>query len=197
MKTTIVSGFHPAGYEEYGKAFLKTFDRYWPKEVDIIVYVENKIKPIGREIIRDVFSIPGCKQFIEEHQHPRFHGMEEVPGWNEKDRRNPEGSYRFNAVKFCRQLFIPEHAADKLPDGDILVWFDGDVISHAEPPGDFVNHLLGEKDLVTLGRDRLNTDLGFWAVRLNKRIRELLKAIADSYRSGYVLKLEEWHSGFL
>lgn len=195
--TTIVSGFHPEGYQEYGAAFMQTFDRYWPPDVKIVVYTETPVPTPGRIEQRSLWSIPGVKEFIDSHQDPVYHGKKETRGWREKDRRANE-SYRFDAVKFCKQLFVPDDAAWQLPDGDILAWFDGDVVSYEEVPDDLIGRLLDDHDLVYIGRNPGNhSDLGFWAVKLNANTRNLLRDIADSYRNGYIFSLHEWHSAYL
>lgn len=207
MKTTVVTGWHPPAFELYADTFVTTFMKHWPKAVDLIFYTEEPI--MGPEFCRkadkyqrynvterSLWAIPGVKEFIDSHQHPRYHGLDPVPGWQKKDFR-AGGSYRYDAVKFCKQLFIPDHATERLPDGEILAWFDADVVTYADVPDNFIQSLLGPFDLVTVGRDRGHTDIGFWAIRIGPNTRKLLNEIADSYRSGYVLKLEEWHSAFL
>jgi hypothetical protein len=199
MAVTIVSGFNPEGFREYGGRFIETFCKHWPSDVRIIVYTEE---PIDKRYKKDRFEerslwvIKGVREFIESHSDPIYHGKAPVPGWNKKDERNGS-SYRYDVVRFCRQLFIPAHAAESLPDGDILVWFDADVLTYEDVPAGFIEKVLGNYDLVTIGRDRNHTDIGFWAIRLGPETRELLNDIANSYRNGYVLKLAEWHSAYL
>lgn len=197
MAVTVVSGFNPQGYLETGKTFLRTFDRYWPKEVDLVVYVEEEIPTPERGKQRNVLGIPGCREFIEAYQgDPRFTGKAEVPGWRKKDLQAGY-SYRYDAVKFCRQLFIPDSCASVLPDADILVWLDADVVSYADVPNGLVDALIGDATLCYLGRRDGHSDLGFWAVRLNPSSRAFLKSLADCYRTGAIFKLQEWHSAYV
>lgn len=196
MATTVMTGFNPEGEIEYGAAFLKTFDRFWPAEVGLVVYTEQPVKTMYRGEERNVLAIPGLREFIESHQDPRYHGKAEVPGWGKKDQRVGY-SYRYDVVKFCRQLFIPEDAANKLPDDAILAWLDGDVVTYASPPPGFIEHLMGDKDLITLDRSRGHPELGFWAIRLGRNTRAMLKDIADCYRTGDIFRLSEWHSAFV
>lgn len=196
MKTTVVTGFHPEGYDVYGRNFLRTFDRYWPKEVDLVFYTEEDV-PTPRGTQRSLWTIPGVREFIDSHQEPEYDGLAPVEGWTKKDHHNG-WSWRYQCVKFCKQLFIPHHAEQYLPDGDIMAWFDADVVTFHEVPQEFIYDLLGDHhDIVTVGRDRGSTDIGFWAVRINPNTRSFMRDIADSYRNGYILTLREWHSGYL
>lgn len=195
---TIVSGFSPAGYREYGMAFLETFAKRWPTDVKIVVYTEEAVGKRMPERIeeRSLWLCDGVKEFIDRHPEPVYHGKARTPGWNKKDDR-AEYSFRYDVVRFCRQLFIPEHAAGQLPDGAIMVWFDADCIAFEDVPSGAVERLIGDHDLITMGRDGSSTELGFWAMRLGKQTRHLLRDIVDSYRTGSFQCLHEWHSGWI
>lgn len=197
---TIVSGFSPDD-ERFGYGFMQSFDRYWPKDIKLIVYVEKPVRHISPRIEqRCLWGIPGAREF-RSIQDLQKNGRESIPGrWNKKDER--EGySYRYDAVRFSPQLFIPDHAAKKLPNGSILVWFDADVLTYHEVPDNLINRLMtdqgGDYDLVTLGRDGSSTELGFWACRLGPKIREMLASMADCCRDGTIFQLHEWHSGYV
>ena len=40
-KFSVVTTFHPAGYEKYGSRMIDTFLANWPKEVHLYVYAED------------------------------------------------------------------------------------------------------------------------------------------------------------
>src|ERR1044071_3284780 len=131
--TTIITGFSPKGHGEYGQKFLDTFDRFWPKDVALQCYVEQEI-PMPREAYRSLWDCKGVREFIRRHAtNARHCGREEFERWRPKD-RGKAYAYRWDAVKFCRQLFIPEQAARELPDGEVMAWLDGDVMSFAKVP---------------------------------------------------------------
>lgn len=193
--TTVVSGFSPAGRIEYGEKFLETFDRFWPRSVRLLCFVEEPTSiPRGGE--RSLWSCPGVKEFIERHQwNPKYTGKEPLPSWRPKHRDHGY-SYRHDAVKFCRQCFIPETAASELSDDEILVWLDGDVTTHQIVSEGFVEKLIGNSDICYLGRRGFHSELGFWAIRLNNRTRMFLKYLAALWRTDGIFRLQEWHSAF-
>ncbi len=195
MSTTVVTGFSPSGYEEYGRKFLETFDQCWPDDVALQCYVEEPI-PVPRDGLRNLWDCPGVEAFIKRHRgNPARNGRSPLPQWRPKD-RDKGYSYRHDSVKFSRQCFIPETAAAELSDGDILAWMDGDVVSLAKVPDNFIDSLLVDFDVCYLGRENFHTELGFWAVRLNKHTRVFLAALASLYRTDRIFNLPEWHSAY-
>src|SRR3990167_4917478 len=190
-----MTGFSPNGRVVYGERFLDTFDRFWPTSVHLQVFVEEPT-PIPRNGERPLWSCPGVREFIERHRNnPQHTGQAPVSTWRPKDHEKGY-SYRHDSVKFSRQCFIPETAALGIPDEQILAWFDADVITNAAVPEGFIEQLIGKADLCYLGRTNMHTELGFWAVRLNKRTRLFLADLAELWRSDRIFTLPEWHSAF-
>lgn len=194
--TVVATGFSPAGYQDYGQRFLETFDTFWPAEIRLLAFVEEPtIVPRAGE--RSLWSCPGVREFIDRHStDKRYRGLEPVPGWTPKDHRKGY-SYRYDAVKFCRQCFIPETAAAELPNDDVLVWLDADVVTHQTIPDGFIEKLIGDSELCYLGRKDFHTELGFWAIRLNDSTRSFLNYLAGVWRNDCVFRLNEWHSAFV
>jgi hypothetical protein len=193
--TTICTGFSPAGYQEYGRTFLETFDRHWPKDVRLLCFTEEPVA-VPRGGLRSLWACQGAKEFYEKYKDDRkVNGREPMPHWSLKDRTRGY-SYRWDAFKFFKQCLIPATAADELLDGEVLAWMDADVVTHRDVPPDFVERMLGDADLCYLGRVDKHTELGFWAVRLNERTRGLLLNLATLYTGGFIFNLDEWHSAY-
>lgn len=197
MAVTICTGFSEKGRKEYGETFERTFFKHWPGSVALQAYVELEHPPALFE--RSLWACPGQREFLDRHaENLPAQGRQFVPGmnWKEADQRRGY-SFRYDAVKFSRQCFIPQTAAAGLPDDDILVWLDGDVVTHADVPEGFVEGLLGESDGAFLGRQRKHSEIGFWAVRLHDGTREFLADLASRFSSDAVFNLKEWHSAFV
>jgi len=203
MTVTVCSGFSPKGRTEYGDRFLASFDEHWPADVRLAVYVEEPM-PMPRQAHRSLWDCDGVRAFIEscdpdparcggrpyEEKKPR------PPAWREAEWKNGY-AFRFDARKFCRQLFIPEEEARIMQDGDILAWLDGDVETTSPVPAGFVESLVGQHHGAFLGRQGTHSEIGFWAVRLSPLTRRMLSDIANMYRDGTIWKLPEWHSAFV
>jgi hypothetical protein len=192
----VCSGFSPSGYEQYGKRFLDLFHRYWPADIDLVVYGEKPV-PMPRGRFYELKMIPGVTEFIARHKdNPDANGKTPRKGWREREKAKGY-CFKFDAVKFCRQCFIPEAAAAGMDDGDILVWLDADVMTLTSFPESFIEGMLKGGDLCFLGRTGAHSEIGFWAVRLNPETRAFLTDFADVFRNDKVFDLTEWHSAFV
>ena len=197
MKLRVCTGWSPRGREEYGQRFLAAFNRYWPGKVELQVWVEDADRDMGLMVERDLWAIPGAREFAERHRDdPLMNGREPRDGWKQSDLRN-RYSFRFDAYKFFKQILIPGAAASGLDDGDILVWLDGDTVTLRPVPFNFVPDLLGDADVAYLNRPPKHSEIGFWAVRINERTREFLRAMADLYTSDRFIQLAQWHSAYV
>lgn len=196
MKIKVCSGFSPKGRISYGNRFLETFDRYWPKEIALEVYVEEPMD-MPRGACRLLWDIPGAIEFNAAHKdNPDSCGR--IPHRIWKDAERAKGySFRHDAQKFFKQILIPGAAAEGLNSGDILVWLDADVVTFKPVPADFVPGLLGDADVAYLGRERSHSEIGFWAIRISDKTKAFLAAMAHYYTTGSVFDLPEWHSAYV
>lgn len=208
MKTTVVTGWSPAGYLEYGRRFCDTWARYWPRDVRLVVYVEEpcELPPGARyELLQDV---PGVMEFMH-----RWGGNLEARGRAVSPRWKASAiaagyNWRFDAVKFFRQAFIPAHAARTLADDErgVLCWLDGDVVTHARVPDGWLPSLLPpSKAIAFLGRGDKHSEIGFQLYRTGMGDGPHLAAFALSllvrwqylYESGEFYREREWHSAYI
>jgi hypothetical protein len=197
MKVRVCSGWNPNGRVQYGETFLRTFDKRWPADVELQVYVEQPHK-MPRDACRDLFSIPKAREFYDTYKDSKMaNGRVAQPCWKPAEVRRGY-SFKTDAFKFFKQILIPPAAAIGLEDGDFLVWLDGDVVTTADIPRDFIPKLLGKTgEVCFLNREPQHSEIGFWAVRINQKTRKFLSAMADYYTSGGVFGLTEWHSAFV
>lgn len=193
--TTVISGCSPAGYLEYGRAFLSSFHARWPDDVGLLFYTEQPID-VPRGECRSLWDCDGARAFADRHvQNIAANGRAEH--YLRPKEQRAGYSYRFDACKFFKQLMIPEHAAKGLPDGEILIWLDADVITTDFMPKGAIEGFLDDTDLAYFGREAFHSEIGFWAIRLVPATRMFLASMAGMYRSDAVFKLKEWHSAFV
>lgn len=194
--TTICTGWHPEAWTLYASTFIDMFSRHWPEGVNLVAYVE-KPQTLIRGQQRSLWDIRGAKDFIERHQNnPAHNGRGRLDAWKSKEISGGY-SYRFDAVRFCKQMFIPYAAAFGMKDGEVLAWFDSDVVTYKDVPANWIEGILGDSELVYMGRERKHSEIGFWAVRLNPVTRSFLCDLSYLYRTDEVFKLAEWHSAFV
>lgn len=198
MTVQVVTGFHPAGYELYGKRMVETFDQHWPDYVSLAVYVEEPV-PLPRGELRYLNDCPGWRAFYQRwHDSPTACGRAD-PGlprrW--KDKEKAAGySYRFDAVKFARMAYFVEDAARLAsPDTEFLVWLDGDTYTHKDVPNGWIEEMMEGADFATLFREGKHPEIGFQCYRLKSiEARQLIRSFWLIYDKDIWPELSEWHS---
>lgn len=204
---TVITGWSPSGYLEYGQRFAETFDRFWPKDVQLVVYGEEPV-PLPRGEFRRLDVIPGCMEFLQRHDNPIARGR--APREDLRAKWKPKWlqlgySFRFDAWKFCRQGFIPYHAAGELglkysvPLGQqrpLLCWLDGDVVTHAKVPAGVIEGLLPPgKAVAYLGRGAKHSEIGFQLYDVIKAW-PMLEMFSKIYSTDSIFRYKEWHSAY-
>jgi len=183
MKTVITS-FTESGYEKYGKDFIESFKKHWPKDVRLVVYYE------GNNLRDD------------------WHFIEEVEGyqdWMDSISKFPmmkgdmgDGSYNIQLdAGMARKSFMQAHAVKTY--GGKVFWVDGDVFTHSDVTHDFLDSVLpDDKFNCFLGREGWTsipyTESGFLGFNANHPLCEpFFGAYLAIFKSGMIFTLEGWH----
>ncbi len=193
-RLTIVTGWSPKGWQEYAARFYHSFMRGF-SAVKFVAYTEVK-QDLHRFEVRNVWEIPGARDFFEEYKDDRTaNGRTPTPGW--KSSAVTKGyNFRFDAVKFCRQAFIPYHALT-LCDTEYMAWFDADVVvSRVENVENIVAMLPADKDVAYLGRKGRHSEIGFQLYSLRDGAFAVAGEFARLYGSREIFDLLEWHSAY-
>ena len=78
MKLSVVTTFHQAGYETYGRRMIETFLQTWPTDVTLYVYAENcqVTETAPNLVVRDLEeSSPALRAFKEKWKNvPKANG---------------------------------------------------------------------------------------------------------------------------
>ena len=189
--TTVVTGFTPEGYEEYGREFIETFENFWPRSIHLVVYTWEPTKLSRGEDL----PIPWeCVRFLDKHaENDAARGRVYRTGMRWKAKEIEQGySFRYDAWKFSQMAFYTRDAMRYVEDG-VLVWMDADVVTFKQVPEGFVESLLGDAVVAYLGRRGTHSETGFVAFRLPYAER-LINEWADLYATGRIFALAEWHS---
>lgn len=198
MRVTVITSFGERGYEQYGRRFIETFDRYAGGEIDLLVYAEHNFphNPEGRMEVRALFDVKVCADFIDCYAgNHRAAGREPTAAWKRKD-RDAGYSFKTDAVKFCRKVFAVADAARRMQEPGVLVWLDADVVSLERFSSEFFIDLLGDADVAYLGRDGVHSECGFLAFRLPIAL-SMIRVWEAYYESGRFLDQVEWHDSYL
>lgn len=185
MKIAAVTTFNRAGLDLYGRRMIATFLDNWPGDVPLTVYTEGwgpRDCPIMGYAFRDLMQMsPWLADFKERH----------------KDK--PTGHFRKDAVRFAHKVAALTHAASVFT-GDVLIWLDGDIVTHSPVPRKVLEELApkGDEWIAWLDREGLYPECGWYA--LNCRHPEhgaMVSAFAAMYADGHLFALPEWHDSYV
>lgn len=197
MTVTVVTGWSPQGYEEYGKRFLNGFYSHWPESVNLLVYGEERVR-LERGKFIELNQVGSINAFLSRHADNEYvHGTSAVNGWKNKDYVRGY-SFRFDAYKFFRMAMIPWQAYQITElDTTHLIWIDADVATSKDIPEGFIESLLPDScNVAYLGRQGYHSETGFVLFRV-PQAELLIKAWHDVYHTDRFLNLREWHSAFV
>lgn len=193
----VVSTVGPNGFNEYGRAFLDTFAMYWPQDVDLVMYVEDR-QQHPRAEIRDLNKVKPCRDFLARHaNHPSACGRAYEPCWKRSEQQIGY-SFRTDAVKFCHKVFALADAARLAArkGRTVVVWIDADVATFKPVPRDFIDEVLGDADVAFLGRAPAHSECGFMAFRLPRAL-PLINELERLYATDEVFELPQWHDSYV
>lgn len=221
---TVMTGWSPEGWDQYGRQFFETFDRHWPVDVALMVFGEweaggllmdyaGRHPPRRRVTFTSLAAIEGCAEFLKRHQDNRIVcGRAQDPHHHWKERAMAAGyNWRFDAWKFCRQGFIPLYAASRCRS-DMILWLDGDVVTQRDvATSEVITSLMPPGRLIAyLGREPKHPDIAFQLYDIRERpdendevsvphgyVWQMLQNFAAFYRTDEVFKLPEWHSAYV
>lgn len=196
MKTLVCTLMWGTAYSRYGRMFLSSFFKHWPKNTEFRLVtdtVEDKKLEWGKAIAFK--DIPQIDQFKNRWSDTSMaHGSDKDS--NKKVFKNGY-SFRHDAIKWMPQGFAPHAAIGDCENGDIFVWMDADVATISPVPEDWCEQLLNGKDVACLQRPNTHTEIGFYAMRVNPRTRLAIKNFASYYHTDEVFRLPEWHSAYV
>jgi len=196
-KFAVVTTFHQAGYEKYGRRMIQTFLESWPKDVTLYVYPENcaVIETAPNLVVRDLHSSsPELVAFKEKWKNdPKARG-EVAMGPPGPKGKIPGIGFRWDAIRFSHKIYSVCHAAENT-DADILLWMDADMVCHTTLPVHFLEKMAGTHvGLGFLGRENKFTECGLYSMNLrDPATQEFLKEFQKAYDTGRIFTMKEWN----
>ena len=189
-----VTTFNEAGYAQYGKRFLESFDAHWPEEVILHVYGEN-ITPStysARIFNHDLLAkSPQLVAFKDRHKFITAHNGIYEDG---------EYGYRMDAVRFAHKVFALVHCSLAIKeDTDVLFWIDADIVTFKDIPSDLFDQVLPYGCYTSyLGRGNTYPECGFMGYDLSHPAHEEFMTFWQKlYLDDSLFVLPEWHDSFV
>ena len=200
---TVVTTFHQAGYELYGKRMIESFLKNWPASVKLYVYAENCTVTESAPNL-SVFNLETASPELVEFKQtwkdvPKANG--DVSADPVRSKRKDAGKgFKWDAVRFSHKVYSIFHAA-KNTDSDYLIWMDADMVCHSPIAQEDIDRLIdSSSDLYYLGRKGKFSECGLYAVNLrsgsSQNFLKLFQQYYDDAKNG-IFTLEEWHDSFV
>lgn len=194
IAAAVVTTFPDTSWDIYSKAMLKSFTAYWPKEIPLLIQVDDDLlaPDIGRLLRpQDALSIGWSKDhkdFVDRN----------------KGRDDPV-EYRKQAVRFCHKIFAIKRALEATQAAQdfkprYLIWVDADVITTRQVTmDDIVKCLPKEGDTVSyLGRkDWDHSECGWLAFDLENDGQQVISDMYIHYLNDSVFEFKQWHDSFI
>ena len=183
----VLTTFHKAGWEQYGKRMVETFLQHWPNDVNIHLYCENVKTAIDdpRVVEHDIFeTCPEIKDFLQQHDNEQNKGI-----------RNGVRDFKYDAIKFCYKVFAQCHRIMN-SQADTLLFIDADTVTFADPPIEELKKLLPDDNFTAyIGRPNNKklpfTETGFIMYNLqHPNVRNFAETFQDLYTTGKIFELE-------
>ena len=178
----VLTSCHAAGWEQYGRRMVETFDRFWPADVPLYLYAEQFQPDHSRPMVR---RLPAwLTEFKARHAgNARAHGL-------------IDGNYdfRYDCVRFAHKVAAVTDAARSV-EADVLVWADADIVTHAPVGTDWLTTLFPPGPYIAwLDRDQHYPECGFYMLRCSHPAhREIMTAWQQLYETDTVFEMGETH----
>lgn len=182
MKFAAVSTFNADGLHLYGRRMMDTFDRFWPEEVGLTAFNEGWSERTGRERLLPLHATSSW-----------------LFAFKARHLGKPVRDYRMDAVRFSHKV-AALCAADEKTDADVLIWVDGDVVTHSPVTMADLEALAptGDHWIAWLDRERVYPECGFYMLnRRHERHKEMMEAFEAMYIEDRLFSLPEWHDSFV
>lgn len=212
MDIKVISSFNQDGYNLYGREFIKSFVKNWPKEVDLHLFVGDDIT---HDTIKEILDISNKIQIdpLSFHQLSDFIRRSTRVWITQAGRKcdargriytNDEVKYsiKYDAVKFAYKTFAIINGT-KTTDYDVVLWLDADTITHSQITMDTLKSWL-DLDVYTryLGREQnpkpQYPECGFVQYNVKHPIhKEFMSTWLSYYVNDRVYELDEWHDSWV
>ena len=200
-KFAVVTTFNKAGLDLYGQKMINSFEKNWPKDINLYVYAEDCVptKTQDNIIVRDLMQNREIQIFKTKWRNvPKANGKE-----NPKGRVDSHKGFKWDAVRFCHKVYAIFDCAKSLQSTDVdeLIWMDADTLCHSPLPTDFLDKFIPHNSHISyFGREPKWPECGFYSMKIKEDITKQFLSrfqwVWDNAEQG-IFTMKEWHDSFV
>ena len=205
MSISVVTTFHKAGYEQYGKRMITSFLQNWPADIKLYVYAEDceVVEKAPNLIVKDLHrSSPELVAFKQRWKNvPKANG--DVSNDPVRSKRKDSGKgFKWHAIRFAHKVYSIFQCAKEC-DTEWLMWMDADTYCHSPIDIRKLNYFLpGKQELCYLGRRGKYSECGLYAMHMTSNnakefLKEFQRVYDDAEGNGGIFSMAEWHDSFV
>jgi len=205
MSVSVVTTFHKAGYDLYGKRMIKSFLEKWPQTVKLYVYAEDcEVEETAPNlIVKDLHQAsPELVEFKTRWKNvPKANG--DVSSDPIRSKRKDSGKgFKWHAIRFAHKVYSI-FACAKECNTEWLMWMDADTFCHSAISEKELGRMLpGKQELCFLGRRGKYSECGLYAMHLTspetqKFLAEFQRVYDQAESQGGIFTMAEWHDSFV
>lgn len=188
-----------AGLKQYGQTMIDSFDRHWPRSVELVVYAEDCGPNTNSDRIKVLDLHARCPELVAFKNKHRNNPV--ANGQIMKDTNVPykDNHFKWDAVRFSNKVFAVIDAVKNV-NTDWVIWLDGDTKTFADMPDDFLSEICDPSAMACyLGRrEKYHSECGWVAYnRCHQDIFEFVARWRDFYVNDSLFDLREYHDSFV
>lgn len=182
-----ISTFNGAGLNLYGRGMIDSFAEGWPVMVPLRVYSEGWSKrDLGVDgMFCEVVDLASSSPWLD--------------AFKARNARRSVRDFRWDAVRFSHKVAAVCHAARSI-DADVLIWIDGDVVTHASLATSDLEELRPRDGewISWLYRKNMYPECGFYMLDLkHPRHEEMIATLEAMYAQDLLFGLAEYHDSYV
>lgn len=184
---TVVTTFANRHWDTHAKRCVETLWKHWPACVDKFVYVNDGIPSELTQMpvrVIDMDRMEAIEKFRDQFGDIVRKKLSESEFYD----------YRFDALRFFYKLAALFEASTKVQGK--LIWLDADTETKKDVPLEFLESL-SNGDVSYLDREKYGPECGFVVYDLDKKGRDFIWNMMETYCTGYVFEMDEWHDSYV
>lgn len=192
---SVVTTFNNETYKVIASNMVKSFDKFWDKNISLFAYYEDMNWPIDK--FSERINLLSFNDLIKDWYvfRDNFKGLESIKLDNDLN-----SFYKYSATKFAHKVYTIKHQLKKC-ETDYLIWLDSDILTINDVKFDLLKKLVKKESYLSyLGREHIqfHSECGFLIFNIrHKSHQDFWNNMSQMYDKGGLFKEKEWHDSYI